>query len=129
MWRGISSAVIVVCCAPAGLVGFVLLAGVVGCQPAGPTWEIVAENRSSETCKISVELAGGSYTESSVKDLAPGTEHVLLSASAKVIVRVVRGVCMGETQELKRNIEVPAGKRFLIVVNENGLLNTSLAEK
>ena len=127
MWRGISSAAMVACCA---LVGPGVLVGLVGClESGGPTWEIVAENRSSATCKVSVELAGGSYTETSVEKLAPGERQVLLKASTKVIVREIRRVLLGEVQELKRNIEVPPGKRFLIVVNEDGLLNTSLADK
>ena len=120
MWRGIRAAAVVVACAAMGLVG---------CQETGPTWEIVAENRSGTTCKVSVELAGGSYTETSVEKLAPGERQVLLKASTKVVVREIRRVLLGEVQELKRNIEVPPGKRFLIVVNEDGLLNTSLAEK
>ena len=101
-----------------------------GCENSQqPKWEIVADNQSDSACTVSLELAGGSYTEAKVDDLAAGKKRVVLSGVPKVIVRVVKIVHNGQSQAVKRNIEIPTGKRFLVLISADGKLNTSLTDQ
>ena len=101
-----------------------------GCQKAGERkWEIVAENRSDAPCTISVDLGGGTFNGAQVDDLSQGKRWVLLSATPKVIVRSAKVVRKGQEEEVKPNIEVPVGKRYLILVTADGKLSTSIVDQ
>jgi len=111
------------------VVGLLGLIGLGGCQDLGPKWEIAAENQSDAECTVVVELAGSLHREARAEALAPGGQQVLLSASDKVIVRIVKLRWKGQDQEIRRNIEVPPGKRFQITVGPEGSLQTSLVDR
>ena len=106
-----------------------------GCQKAGEPkageskWEIVAENQSDAPCAVSVDLGGGTFNDARVGDLAQGKRWVLLSAVPKVIVRSAKVVRNGQEQEVKPNVEVPVGKRYLILVTADGKLKTSMTDQ
>lgn len=113
---------------------FVLL-GLIGCQKAEEPkvgerkWEIVAENQSNVPCAVSVDLGGGTFNDARVDELSQGKRWVLLSAIPKVIVRSAKVVRNAQVQEVKPNVEVPIGKRYLILVTADGKLNTSMADQ
>ncbi len=110
----------------------VLLAAVygllAGCQGSpARQWEIVAENQSDVPCTVAVDLGPGNGAR--VDALTKGKPHILLFGSTKLVIRSAKVVRGKEEQELKPDVEVPAGKRYFIVVAPDGKATASVVDR
>ena len=97
-----------------------------GCQK-DRDWEIAAENQSDTPCTFIVDLGNNSYSR--VDNMANGGPTVLQVGSAQgrvFSVKVVRGA---SEQEIKSEVRLIPGKRFLIRVSPDGKAAASLSDR
>src|SRR5262249_29649393 len=102
-----------------------------GCGSSQRQWEITVENKSDVPCSffVTMTVPGGS-SNAKVEDVAKGKQFTLIVGETKTTVqsvRVVRGKAENSKDEetLKPNVEVPVGKRYAIVANADGKVETS----
>jgi len=104
-----------------------------GCNSSQRQWEITVENKADAPCSVFVTMAGGS-SNAKVEDVAKGKPVTLIVGDGKTTVqsvRVVRGKAEDSKDEktLNPNVELPAGKRFAIVVDADGNVATSTTDR
>ncbi|OAI48222.1 hypothetical protein AYO44_07625 [Planctomycetaceae bacterium SCGC AG-212-F19] len=106
-----------------------------GCSSSQRQWEITVENKSDVPCSffITSTIAGGS-SNAKVEDVAKGKPTTLIVGDTKTTVqsvRVVRGKDehSKDEQTFNPNVELPVGKRFAIVVNADGQVETSTTDR
>jgi len=99
-----------------------------GCRErAERPWEIVAHNQSGSWCEVAVNMGPGS--QANAPDLANGERRVLLTGSTKQIIHTVKVVCNRREQIVRLEVEVPTGKSYLIPVEADGQVRTSVSNQ
>ncbi len=92
-------------------------------------WEITAENKSDVPCSVAVVMGPDSNRTAKVSDLTKERAYVLIAGSSTMIVRSVKVVRGKEEQILKPDVELSPGKRYVIVVGEDGKVEASIKDR
>jgi hypothetical protein len=109
-----------------------LLVTVSGCGGTGhEMWEVTAENKADVPCSIFISLddVNTDNSTASVSNLTKGNAHSLIVGDGKTVVRTVKVSRGKDEQVLNPDAEVPAGKRYAIVVGADGKVETTVTGK
>lgn len=101
-----------------------------GCSSSQRQWEITVENKSDVPCSffVTMTVPGGS-SNAKVEDVAKGKQTTLIVGDAKTTVQSVRVVRGKDEETLTPNVELPVGKKYAIVVNADGKVETSTTDR
>jgi hypothetical protein len=99
-----------------------------GCSSSHRQWEITVENKSDVPCSFFITMGDG-HSKAEVEDVAKGKVVSLIVGDAKTTVQSVRVVRGKDEKTLNPNIDIPAGKRYAIVVNADGKVETAIADR
>ena len=91
-------------------------------------WEITFENKSEVPCSIFVTMGDGSTT-ANVADVAKCEATSMIVGPGETIVLTVKVVRGEEEEVLTPNTKLIPGKRFAIVVEEDGKVVTSVVDR
>jgi hypothetical protein len=100
-----------------------------GCGSSPRQWEVTVENQSDGPCSFFVILGADGNSHAQVEGVAPGESVSLIVGDGKTWVQSVKVVRGTDEQMLAPKAELPVGKRYAIVVNADGKLETSISDR
>jgi hypothetical protein len=106
------------------------LVAVAGCKPAAPPqWEIAVENKSDVPCSFFVTLRTDGSSKANADGITKGQPVTLIGGSGDTVINTIKVVRGTDETALTPNAALPAGKRYLIVVEADGKVETSLVNR
>jgi hypothetical protein len=97
-----------------------IIAAQTGCGSGSSTWTMSVENRGDVPCSVEILYGDNAERSARVDQLAKGKEQTLVGESVPTPIRRVKVTRGDDVQELKPDTSVPLGKRYAIVVGEDG---------
>jgi hypothetical protein len=91
-------------------------------------WQVTVENRGEVPCSFFVTLREDGSSQASVEDVAKGKPIPLIGGQGDTVVHTVKVVRGQDERVLKPNASLRSGKRYAIVVSENGEVETSITD-
>ncbi len=101
-----------------------LLAAVPGCSRQ--QWLITFENKSTVPCSLAITLEADGSRTASVADVTSGKVLTLIAGDRPTVVQTVKVVRDGEEQVLAPKTALPIGKKYAIVIGEDGKLAAAI---
>jgi hypothetical protein len=118
-----------------GLFLFSLAVILTGCSvPAPNEWMITVDNRSNAAIDISVTYGvktanSQSQGNANVSNVAPGKSVPLTVGQQTTVIKTVKVTSGGVAQELTPEVEIVAGKKYVILVGADGKAGGTLSNR
>lgn len=100
-----------------------------GCSSSQRQWEITVENKSDVPCSFFVTLGADGGSKSKVEDVSKGEAISLIVGDSNTVVQSVIVVRDKDDKTQIPKAELPVGKRYAIVVNADGKVETSVSDR
>lgn len=110
------------------LTAAILFVAVPGCSDQRE-WEVTVENKSAVPCSFAVTLGADGDSKANVDAVTKGDVIKLIGGSGETVVHTVMVVRDRDEQFLTPDAKLVGGKRYAIVVEPDGKLATSIANK
>jgi hypothetical protein len=106
-----------------------ILLALPGCSGGKQQWEITVENKSDEPCSFFVIASADGNLKANVEKIAKGQAVSLTTGYGDTVVQSVKVVRGKDEQTVTPKADLPAGKRYAIVVTADGKVETSIADR